>query len=103
MREKINIEKPKLTPDGSGGFTTEYELQTGPIWAEIMPAGGKEIFFAQKLQMNITHKITIRFESGIEPNMRVLFEGRIFKILAFHNRDERSRWLDLLCEEGAGD
>lgn len=104
LREQINIEKPNKVPNKSGGFATEYELHAGPLWAEIKPAGGRERFFAQKLEMDITHKIVLRFDPDLKlkPNMRVVFESRIFKILFIFNRDERSRWLDLLCEEGSG-
>lgn len=104
LREKINIEKPIRVPNGSGGFTTKIEQHAGPLWAEIKPASGRERFFAQKLEMDITHRITLRFDPvlNLKPNMRVLFESRIFKILSIINRDERSRWLDLMCEEGSG-
>lgn len=104
LREKINIEKPIRIQNGSGGFTTEYKQHAGLLWAEIKPAGGRERFFAQKLEMDITHRITLRFDPdlNLKPNMRVSFEARLFKILVITNRDERSRWLDLLCEEGSG-
>ena len=46
MREQINIEKPIKVPNKSGGFTQEYEQHAGPLWANIVPAGGRERFFA---------------------------------------------------------
>ena len=105
LRERITIEKPVHTPDGSGGQTTIYIQHAGPVWAQIKPSGGKERFFAQKREMNITHKITIRYWSDVKillAEMRVIHKSRIFKIIHIINRDERERWIDLLCEEGSG-
>ncbi len=104
LREKIDIEKPIRIKNGSGGFTTEYEQHAGPLWAEVSPINGRERFHAKKLEMDVSHRVTIRFERtlNIKPNMRILFNDKIFKILFIINRDERDRWLDLFSEEGSG-
>lgn len=101
LRHRIAIQKRTQSPDGLGGFSESW-ITFASTWAKISPTSARERFFSEKLEHNITHKITIRYRSGISPDMRIQFGTRIFKINGIINPEERNIWLDLLCEEGAG-
>ena len=62
----------------------------------------RERMFAGKLEANTSHRIRIRYLADVDTGMRVSFGGRILKITGIVNEDERNRFLDLICEEGAG-
>lgn len=67
----------------------------------IFPISGRE-FMAQEVHNGeITHKIMMRFMEGISSeSMRILFNGRIFDIVAPPiNFQERCLELQLLCKE----
>jgi len=71
-----------------------------PVSASVDPVTGKEPFLAQEHLSVVSHKVRIRYRSGITAAMRVLFGTRVFDIKAVLNWGERNRELLLLCEEG---
>ena len=102
LRHRIAIEADSVTSDGGGGLDKPWATPTtvAKVWAAIQPLRGAERLKAQQLEESITHKITIRYRTGISPSQRVNFKGRIFNIRSVINVEERNRWLELLCEEG---
>lgn len=101
LRHRIKIQVRSQVADGQGGFQETWADHLS-VWSNIKPVSATERFFSQKLEQNITHKITIRFNSTINSAMRVLYQGRVFKIEGAFDPDERKRWLQLNCEEGSG-
>ncbi len=69
------------------------------VWMEIDPVRGREYSEGRKEQAELTHMITIRYVSGVRPDMRLSAEGRIFKIASVINVEERNRELLLRCTE----
>jgi SPP1 family predicted phage head-tail adaptor len=53
-----------------------------------------------QLQERVSHKITIRFRSGITAKMRIKFGTRMFNIRSVINIEERSRWIEIMADEG---
>ena len=51
-------------------------------WANINPISGKEYYSAETINSDLTHKIRLRYRKGITPDMRVLYNGRIFYIVS---------------------
>ncbi len=99
LRQRIIIQQKTDTPDGQGGCDSTWST-FATRWARVKPVSAKERSFAKKLEHNITHIVTIRHLSGVLTNMRVLHDSRILQIHGVLNREERSIWIDLNCEEG---
>ena len=57
-------------------------------------------FVGGQLQSSITHKVTLRYRSGVTAGMRLLFENRAFNIRYVANLHEQNELLELLVEEG---
>lgn len=68
-------------------------------WANINPISGKEYYSAETINSDLTHKIRLRYRKGITPDMRVLYNGRIFYIVSVINEFERNSTLQLMCRE----
>ena len=68
-------------------------------WANINPISGKEYYSAETINSDLTHKIRVRYRKGITPDMRVLYNGRIFYIVSVINEFERNSTLQLMCRE----
>jgi SPP1 family predicted phage head-tail adaptor len=99
MRHKITIEQKTEVSDGAGGYTESW-ISFATVWASVEPISGKEYYEAQQTQSEATHKIRIRYRTGILPSMRVNFKGRIFAITSPPiNWEERNRELMLECTE----
>lgn len=68
-------------------------------WAKVKPLSGIELWKAQQINALVTHNVNIRFRSGVLPDMRVTFKGRVLNIVSVVNDEERNREMDLVCME----
>jgi SPP1 family predicted phage head-tail adaptor len=101
LRQRITFQSLARTTDGQGGWTETWtDFKT--VWAQVTPSSGKERYFAQRIEENITHKITIRWMEGLTAEMRINFEGRIFQIHSIRRENEERWFLILDAEEGVG-
>jgi SPP1 family predicted phage head-tail adaptor len=69
------------------------------VWAAIEPVTGREYYEAQKMQPELTYKITIRYLPDITPSMLIKYKDRLFQINDIINPDERNFTLQLMCIE----
>jgi len=67
--------------------------------ASIWSTSSKEVLESAKIELQVTHKIRIRYRSGITSKDRIIFGSRIFKIVSLINFEERNKTLDMLCIE----
>ncbi len=104
LRHRVTLQQEIRIPDGAGGFSNSWQ-DMADLWAEINPANAKSLYgieklFAGKIQAEISHKITIRYRSGMSTSMRLLFDNRAFNIRAINNIHENNEILELLVDEG---
>ena len=89
-----------------GGFTDAWSTYTD-TWAGIWPVSAKEIVNDRKLELQISHRIRVRFNRSspnVTADMRVLYADpvkgdRLFNIISIVNPDERNEMYDLICLE----
>lgn len=104
LRHRLTLQQEVKTPDGAGGYTRAWQ-NIADLWAEISPIStrviyGSEKLFAGQMQASLSHKVTIRYRSGLSTAMRLLFDNRIFNIRAIYNVQENKDVIELLVEEG---
>lgn len=72
-------------------------------WAAIEPLTGRELFQAQQVQSEVTHRVRMWHEAGITTDMRLRIDGtnpaRYLNILHVMSPLERKQELELLCKE----
>ncbi len=68
-------------------------------WASISPLIGREYFAAKQIQGSTSHKMRMRYQSGIKTYHRIQWGERFFNIDTILNPDERSTELVLYCTE----
>ena len=99
LRHRVTIEQLATTRDELGGVVESW----GPVAivpAEVYPLSGREFVAAQATQAGVTTKITIRYQGGIEPAMRVTHDGMTYNIRAVLPDPTLRRHLTLMCETG---
>jgi SPP1 family predicted phage head-tail adaptor len=101
LRHRITIEQVTETQDTDGSVVETWAV-FATIQASIEPISGREYFAAQSTQADVTHRIRLRYLSGVTPKMRVNYSSRIFDILSVINVNERNRELQLMCRESIG-
>ena len=90
LRHRIEIkEKRKATDDGMGGETFTWLAVPGmeSIPAAIWPLKSNERLESMKLELAVTHKIRIRYRSGVTANLQVAFDDRTFNIWRYCSKE----------------
>lgn len=98
LRHKIDLLRPVTESDGMGGQIETWETYA-TVWAGIWPLKANEQIEAFKTEMKVTHKVLMRYLSGVSGDMKIRFGTREFEIVSIINPDERDISLTLLCEE----
>lgn len=95
---RIKLQTGTRTSDGAGGSTISW-ADTATVWASVEPVTGREPYAANQLQGQVSHKIQIRYRSGVTHGTRVLFGTRVFDVQAVLNDKEGDESLTLYCQE----
>jgi SPP1 family predicted phage head-tail adaptor len=70
------------------------------VWAYIEPLTGRQYFSAETVNSEVTHKIKLRYRTGIISDMQVKFGTRTFKIISPPmNLNEGNVEMHLMCKE----
>lgn len=102
------IEEGVYTDPGQAGAYTETldagalaptSARPSTVWAAIEPLSGQQYFAAKQTMSEVTHRVTMRYLSGVLSTMRLSFSGRYFSIVSVINLDERNRYLVLMVTE----
>jgi uncharacterized phiE125 gp8 family phage protein/SPP1 family predicted phage head-tail adaptor len=99
LRKRVTFQTETPTTDNAGGYALAW-TNVITVWADIKPSSGNKYFVDGHLEGHITHHVTIRYQTGITTDMRMVYSSRLFNIRAVLNADESNQWLELLVEEG---
>jgi len=98
LRHYISIQDRTETKNEFG--EAEYNWNDfAKAYAEIKPVTAKEYFAAQGEVAQVTHRIVMRYKSGVKPKMRILFKDRVFDIKAVRDYFEKNRVLEIMAQE----
>lgn len=105
LRHRVDIQEFTTTQDSETGAVSEefvsiLSSDDELIPAEIVPLSGREFVAAQAVQAGVTTRITIRWQEGIAPAMRVVHEGLNYNIKAVLPDPTLRRHITLMCEQG---
>jgi len=94
----VQIEKG--TETNTSGVISIAWATFANVWASVAPLHGREYYDAQQVVADVTHKICMRYVSGVTAKMRVRLGSRYFAIEAPPiNVEERNEELVLMCKE----
>jgi len=101
LRHQVTVEQPVEAQDAAGAVTKTWTSVATP-WAAVEPMRGQERFLAQQVAADVTHKITMRYESALAsmtPKWRVSLGSRRFDLLAVLDPGERDTAIECLAVE----
>ena len=99
LRHRVTIEQKTAGADAWGQPVETWET-VAIVPAEVWPLSGREFVAAQAEQAGVTTRITIRYQAGIEPAMRVTHDGKTYNIKAVLPDPTLRRHITLMCESG---
>lgn len=99
LRHRITFQKLSSGVNDYGEPVSSWD-DVKTVWSSVNPIVGIEYFAAETVQSEITHKIRIRYTTGITTDMRIKFnEDRYFSIISIINYQERNVEFQLMCKE----
>ena len=99
LREPLHLERPpEKTHPHSRQRHGAWERYASPR-GRVEPLSGREFWQAQEVGATTSHRVTIRYVSGLSSEDRVVFRGRHLHITSIVNVEERDRFYILLCTE----
>jgi len=99
LNKRLDFETPNTVADTFGEETEAPYTLVASVWGSIEPLSGNELLRAQQTQAEVTHRVRIRYRTGITPKLRIAYADRYFNILSVINRGERNRELEIMCKE----
>lgn len=96
----ISIQSKIKTEDSIGSWSETW-VEFTETRAAIWPVSAGEQVKNQQIENQVTHRIRMRYQAGIIPEMRIVHKSRIFEIISIINVQEEDRWLDLICTESS--
>ena len=99
LRQMIVIQSHTFTTDDFGG-QIEAWADVATVAASVEPLSGRELIAAQAAQSEITTRFVVRYLAGIEPAMRIVYNGKIYNISAIIDPEERHRELQIMTATG---
>lgn len=98
LRHRVAIQSATEAQNDLGEVEKTWAT-TATVWGAVEPLTGRELWQAQQVSAEITHRVRMRYRSGLTPKNRILFGSRILEINAILNPEERNIDLELLCRE----
>lgn len=102
LRHKVEIQRLLVTRSPSGGMQKDWVAVCSPAVSLRHLSGnergstgvaGGEVPAART-------EVVMRYRPGINEQMRVLHQGRVYDIDHINNWEERNIWLRLTCKSG---
>ena len=98
LRHRITFQK-LTTSVNENGFELETWEDFKTVWAAVSNLHGREYFAAAAVQAENTVKFTIRYLTGLDTTMRIVFQGKQYNITAIDNIKYQNRYLEIKALE----
>lgn len=98
MRSRVGLYTPDTTADDLGGAVTNWVFRRA-IWAAIKPKSLSEIRENGRLSVTQSYLVVIRYVPSFPERARLVWNGRILRVVAASDPDTRGERLHLICEE----
>ena len=103
LNKRISVYVFNKTQDDTGAYVDVFPSQGWTKllerWARIEPLSGKAFYEAAQGQMEITHKITVRYTDRIAYDHVISNGNRRFDVQSLINIGDRNEWLEIMCKE----
>lgn len=97
LRERIVVQKPTESRNRLGETTYTYDT-FAEVWASVTGVTAREFLLANTQQTEITHRIRMRYLTGLTNQMRISWRGRTLQIISVLEHENRSVH-ELICTE----
>ena len=107
LNRRVTLQRPSNAQDSFGAVQSTW-IDVATVWADIQPLSGRELENARRMASEISHQITLRYQTLFTDTRavaayRARYKGRVFNLHAALNEDEANVLITLLASEGVND
>lgn len=99
LRHLISFEEQVETKNSIGEIKNEWLSLVLREYVQIIPLKGDEKYQSKSLNTEVNHKIRLRYRTGLDSKMRIVYGTRIFEIDSIINLGERNKELHIMATE----
>jgi SPP1 family predicted phage head-tail adaptor len=81
-----------------GEMVPVYDETFAEVWASVQGVTAREFLLAGQQQTEISHRVRLRYLTGLTQRMRIVWRGRTLEIVSLLEHANRSEH-ELLCQE----
>lgn len=98
-RQVISIQQRQFGQNSYGETIQDWTNVFINVRAGVAPIAGREFFDKEAVNPEITHRVHMRYVSGVKPDMRIIYGTRTLIITSVIDYQERHLELQLMCKE----
>lgn len=98
MNKRVALEG-RVEAVGAGGLKTLSYPSVASVWAAIKPVAQPATVRGGRLELPVSHRITIPYHASYLETRQVRFGARVFEVISLINPNEANETIVLQCQE----
>lgn len=98
MCHVVDVQSRTISRDDYGGAEQTWTT-IATRFAKIEPLSGRELWRAQGVTPEATHRVVMRYMEAVTAKCRLVHRGRVFQIESVLDVDETKSTMVLICKE----
>jgi SPP1 family predicted phage head-tail adaptor len=97
LRERVTVQQATQSRNSLGEAVMSWaDWQT--VWASVEGVSAREALAAGQMEVTISHRVRLRYLTGLAQNMRLSWRGRTLDIVSILEHNNRSEH-EVICQE----
>jgi SPP1 family predicted phage head-tail adaptor len=97
LRERVTVQQATENRNRLGESISTWSTFS-EVWASVQGVSAREFLLAGQQQVEISHRVRMRYLTGLTPQMRLSWRGRTLEIISILEHENRSVH-ELICQE----
>lgn len=97
LRERVTVQQASESRNAIGETVLAWST-FATVWASVEGVSSREALDAGKIDVQISHRVRMRYLSGMTQNMRLSWRNRTLEIVSLLEYGNRSEHV-LICQE----
>jgi SPP1 family predicted phage head-tail adaptor len=97
--KSFSFEEKTLTPDGQGGFTSDWSTFVTINKGFVKIESGNKIIRDDHVDSDYPTKFSFEYVAGINNKMRIRYNGEVYNIKSVIPIQEADVWIDVIADK----
>lgn len=97
LRDRVTVQRASGNRNRMGESISEWTAFE-VVWASVQGVSAREFLLAGQQQVEVSHRVKMRYLTGLTPQMRLSWRGRTLEIISILEHENRSVH-ELICQE----